>query len=152
MVPASVMESLRIFEALVRIETRLWNQLDRTLTAEHGVSLGSLVALRVMQSAPGDRVQHLAESIDISPGGASKLVDRLVVAGLVDRSGDDSDRRASRLRLTARGRRVAKDASRTSEEWLRERFAGALGPRGTQELESLLGSLSAHHEGQEGVA
>jgi len=145
-------ENLLIFEGLVRVETRLWNRLDRALNDKHGLSLAWLVALRVVQAAPGSRVQDLAETIDISPGGASKLVDRLVAAGLVDRATDDSDRRASRLRLTPRGRRVVRRGSATSEQWLQENLAGALSPRGAENLASLLGALSAHREAGEGVA
>ena len=102
-------ENLPLVEQLVRVQTRLWNQLDRALLDQGQVSIAWLMALRVLADAPGRRVQDLAEHIDISPGGASKLVDRLVGAGLVDREPDPEDRRVSRLRLTASGRRVVRD-------------------------------------------
>ena len=145
-------ENMRIFESLVRVETRLWNQLDRVLVDEHGLSLAWLFALRVVQAAPGSRVQDLAEDLDISPGGASKLVDRLVIAGLVSRATDDSDRRVSRLRLTPRGRRVARKASQASEQWVSKRFGEALHPPGAEQLGELLGALLVPHEAKEGVA
>jgi DNA-binding MarR family transcriptional regulator len=126
-------ENLQLVEHLVRVQTRLWNQLDRVLLADHQVSMAWLVALRVLQATPGTRVQDLADHIDISPGGASKLVDRLVAAGLVDREIDADDRRVSRLRLTAQGRRAERDGSRRAETWLAGRFgpllAGADGDR-----------------------
>lgn len=147
-----MVENLPIFETLVRAETRLWNQLDAQLRDRHGLSLASLVALRVLQAAPGSRVQDLAEEIDISPGGASKVVDRLVAAGLVQRAADDADRRVSRLRLTPRGRRAVRQGSTMSEEWLSERFTQALGLRGTDDLASLLGSLAGPSRPRGGVA
>ncbi|HET7278112.1 MAG TPA: MarR family transcriptional regulator [Dermatophilaceae bacterium] len=146
MVLLTMTENLRMFEALVRVETRLWNQLDGTLSDRYGLSLAWLVALRVLQAEPGSRVQDLAEEIDISPGGASKVVDRLVSAGLVERAADDADRRVSRLSLTPRGRRVVQQGSKLSEEWLSERFGQALGPHGTEDLASLLGSLAVRND------
>ena len=96
-------DHLRLFEDLVRLETRLWNQLDVALKDTGGVSLAWLLPLRVLDAAPGSRVLDLAQEIGISPGGASKLVDRLVDAGLVLRAPDETDRRASRLHLMLDG-------------------------------------------------
>lgn len=145
-------ENLPLFEALVRVETRLWNQLDRSLSDRHGLSLASLLTLRVLQAAPGSRVQDLADEIDISPGGASKLVDRLVSAELVERTADDADRRVSRLRLTKGGRRAVKEGSTMSEEWLSERFGQAIGSQGAEELAVLLGSFGSIGAAQHGAA
>jgi DNA-binding MarR family transcriptional regulator len=146
MVLLGMTDNLATFESLVRVETRMWNDLDRELVERHGLSLGRLLALRVLQAAPGSRVHDLARTIDISPGGASKLVDRLVIAGMVDRVTDDSDRRASRLRLTGRGLTVVQEGSATSEQWLQERFAAALGAHGAGPLQPLLAQLLSHVE------
>jgi DNA-binding MarR family transcriptional regulator len=145
-------DNLRVFEMLVQVETRLWNKLDRALIDKHGIPLAWLVALRVVQASPDSRVQDLAEDLDISPGGASKLADRLVTAGLMQRAADDSDRRVSRLRLTARGRRLVRACSETGEVWLAHRLGDALGPRKVGELQSLLTPLSQAGAAKEGVA
>ena len=141
-------ENLQLVEHLVRVQTRLWNQLDRVLLADHQVSMAWLVALRVLDAAPGSRVQDLAENIDISPGGASKLVDRLVAAGLVDREIDSDDRRVSRLRLTAPGRRAGRDGSRRAEAWLVSRFGPVIAGAGGDQLEAMLDRLDAALDGQ----
>lgn len=123
-------------EQLVRVETRLWNLLDQGLR-EHGrVSMAELVALRVLQRAPGRRVQDLAAEIDISPGGASKLVERLVAAGLVERTADAADRRAAVLHLTDDGYAAVRGAARLSESRLADRFSAEL-----PELSSVLTEL-----------
>jgi DNA-binding MarR family transcriptional regulator len=141
-------ENLQLVEHLVRVQTRLWNQLDQVLLADHQVSMARLVALRVLQTTPGSRVQDLAEHIDISPGGASKLVDRLVAAGLVDREIDADDRRVSRLRLTAQGRRAVRDGSRRAETWLAGRFGPLIVGAGGDQLEAMLDLLDAALDGQ----
>lgn len=135
---------VELFEDLVRVETRLWNALDLELVREHGVALAWVLPLRVLASAPGSRVVDLAADIGISQGGASKLVDRLVGAGLVVRDIDHSDRRASRLRLTPRGRRTARACSRTSEEWLAQRFGDTLGRAATAQLSALVKAMEEH--------
>ncbi len=136
-------ENLPLVEHLVRVQTRLWNQLDRALQAQGQVSLAWLMALRMLADAPGSRVQDLAEHVDISPGGASKLVDRLVGAGLVDRARDPEDRRVSRLRLTASGRIATDDGSRRAEGWLTGRLGPTISQTHAQRLGTLLDSLSA---------
>ena len=135
---------LQLFEDVVRLETRMWNQLDQVLKDEHDLSMAWLLALRVLEAAPGGRVLDLAQDLGISPGGASKLVDRLVGAGLVTRAPDEEDRRASRLHLTPAGGRATRAASATSETWLQRRFDAALGARRTGELAGLVGALRAH--------
>jgi DNA-binding MarR family transcriptional regulator len=145
-------ENLPLVEQLVRVQTRLWNQLDRALLDQGQVSIAWLMALRVLADAPGRRVQDLAEHIDISPGGASKLVDRLVCARLVDREPDPADRRVSRLRLTASGRRVVRDGSRRAESWLAGRFGPAISDSDGLRLAALLDSLGAAIDGPEARA
>jgi len=114
---------LTLFEQLVRAQTRLWNQLDRELAAEN-VPLGWFAALRVVAQTPGCRVHDVARVLDISPGGASKLVDRLVAAKLVDRSVDSNDRRASLLVLTKEGRSRLRRGEALAEVWLGEALPG----------------------------
>ncbi|MDQ6850332.1 MAG: MarR family transcriptional regulator [Actinomycetota bacterium] len=48
----------------------------------------------------------LAEAAQLHPSTASRLCDRMVGEGLLDRSDDPNNRRALNLRLTAKGRRV----------------------------------------------
>ncbi|WP_076262004.1 MarR family winged helix-turn-helix transcriptional regulator [Intrasporangium flavum] len=143
---------LELFDDLVRVETYLWNDLDRALKIGDHPSLAWLTPLRVLQKAPGSRVHDLAADIGISPGGASKLVDRLVAAGLVSREADEEDRRASRLRLTPEGRRATRAGAAAAARWLADRFDTALGAGPTQDLASLLGRLRAQGSTEEGAA
>jgi DNA-binding MarR family transcriptional regulator len=48
----------------------------------------------------------LAEAAQLHPSTASRLCDRMVGEGFLDRSDDPNNRRALNLRLTAKGRRV----------------------------------------------
>ncbi|HZZ48869.1 MAG TPA: MarR family transcriptional regulator [Pseudonocardia sp.] len=58
-------------------------------------------------------VREVAQRIGRSVSATSRLVDRLVSAGLVDRWEDPSDRRAKRLTLTDRGQGSLREFERT---------------------------------------
>ena len=133
---------LTLFEELVRAQTRLWNQLDRELAAEN-VPLGWFAALRVVAQTPACRVHDVARVLDISPGGASKLVDRLVAAQLVDRSVDSNDRRASLLELTSEGRSRLKRGEALAEAWLENALPG-LGAARRDELATWFATWGNH--------
>jgi DNA-binding MarR family transcriptional regulator len=100
---------------LIRLEIVVWDRIDARLRDGHDVSLAFFEVLRaVAAGAPeGVRVGEVAAALGITVGGTSKLVDRIVAAGLVARRADPGDRRASRIALTAAGRRVLDAASVT---------------------------------------
>ena len=81
---------------------RLQRELDRSL-AEHSGMSGSFfeVLLRIGRS-PGDRLtmSELACQLGLTSGGATRLVDRVVEAGLVERASCPTDRRVQWVVLT----------------------------------------------------
>lgn len=92
------------FDTLVSYETELWNALDRRLSGEEAVSLAKLEALRVVQRHAGTcRVQEVSDDLSITVGAASKLVDRMEAASLVQRLPNPNDRRSAVIQLTASG-------------------------------------------------
>lgn len=71
-----------------------------------GVSFDELVAIARLAQG-GAQMAELAADLSVAPGIATHLVDRLVKAGLVERSQSNSDRRVWNVRLTDNGIRVA---------------------------------------------
>ncbi|MDV3123736.1 MarR family transcriptional regulator [Mycobacterium sp. 21AC1] len=69
--------------------------------------------LRLVGRRPDISVRESAAELGLVPNTASTLVSRLVAAGLVVRTADDTDRRVGRLRLTAQAQRIA-DESRAA--------------------------------------
>lgn len=67
--------------------------------------------LRVLDRGPRTASQ-LAELLDISNPGSTKIVGEMVAAGYVERRPDPTDGRARELHLTARGRAVLATARR----------------------------------------
>jgi DNA-binding MarR family transcriptional regulator len=95
------------FDALVRYETVLWNDLDLRLQADLGLTLARLQALRVIDRRDGAcRVQDIADDLCITVGAASKLVDRLETDDLAHRAANPGDRRSSLITFSDKGRSI----------------------------------------------
>ena len=85
------------------------------------------------QCPEGARLTELAHSARITKQSMGALVDSLENGGYVERVEDPDDRRASRVCLTARGRRFARDARAFARE-LETRLAERIGTRRLEEL------------------
>jgi DNA-binding MarR family transcriptional regulator len=82
----------------------LWTRSAEGLT--HQVSASQLRALICIQRAGTTNLTHLAEALGAMLSSASRLCDRLVAAGLVERSPSVANRRELSLCLTQDGTRL----------------------------------------------
>ena len=132
-----------LFSDLVRLETALWNQLDRKLEVTHGVPLRWFEPMRVVSlSKKGHlKVNEIAEALMITVGGTSKVVDRITDAGYFRREPDPGDRRVSRVVLTPAGKRKLASASKTHRRELERLIAGTLDAKERRQLGTLIGRL-----------
>lgn len=95
------------WDAVARAATR--SRAHRRLVARAGVDLdraGWALLRQLAASGCELRATDLAELLDIDLPWVTRKVQQLERAGLVSRSVDDEDRRASRLALTSRGHEV----------------------------------------------
>ena len=129
------------FARLVRLQTRLWNELDAKLRLQHSVALADLTVLELVASINDCRVQDIVDTQHITVGGASKVADRLVTAGHVERSANPNDRRSSILAVTPQGRDLLEHAKPEIDDVLATYFTGALPPGGHTELDRLLTAM-----------
>lgn len=135
-------EVYETFSRLVRAQTRLWNAVDARVRAEHGVPLTQLTALRLVARTEGCRVGDLVETLHITVGGASKVVDRLVAAGLVTREANERDRRSPVLVPTAGGRALLEASGPAVDEVLRDELAARLSDADIASLHRIAGELT----------
>lgn len=107
-------------------------------TGYHDIRPAHAAVLQPLWAAPeGERLTTLAATANITKQSAGALVDALVAAGYVERMPDPDDARATRIRLTARGRRYARDVRAFGRE-----LEARLGRRlGAARLRQLRGSL-----------
>ena len=83
-----------------------------------------LLAIRGAKENPS--ISDLAEWLQLRHHSTVELVDRAVLAGLVDRRADHHDKRRQRLVLTARGERILSSLSEAHRDELR-RFREEMG-------------------------
>ena len=102
-------ETRRILDSIRRLVRALRLE-DRRTQSRHGVSAAQMLVLHALQSTDGVSLNALAERIATDQSSASVVVQRLVEAGLVSRVHRADDRRHIELRLTPRGRLLARDA------------------------------------------
>lgn len=114
----------------------------RAVETRAGISGAQLWALSVVQAQPGIGVGSLAQAMDVHQSTASNLLRALVEEGLVVSAKGEEDRRAVRLQLTARGRRVLARAPAPFAGVLPEALA-RLDKRTLARLERDLGAVIA---------
>jgi DNA-binding MarR family transcriptional regulator len=101
-------ERVVLFGLLLETNARLERQLGAALEESIGLPLAWFeVLLRVRRSDGGYlSMSELATQTVYSTGGTTRLVDRIVAQGLVERSACPNDRRAVHVRLTELGDRT----------------------------------------------
>lgn len=68
-------------------------------------------------------VMACGELLQLSPAGASQMIERLVQAGLVQRGETPGDRRVRLVHLTEAGRQVVEESIDAQQEWLQPLLA-----------------------------
>jgi DNA-binding MarR family transcriptional regulator len=93
---------------IVRSHRLLTDRLGRELEQDVGIPLVFFDVLINVGAAPEGRVtmSRLSNDIALTTGGVTRLVDRMVEAGLVERQACPSDRRSIHVILTPEGRTV----------------------------------------------
>lgn len=126
------------FNRLVRVQTALWRAVDDQLRGDDHVALADVTALHTVSAREGTRVQDLAATLHITVGGASKVVDRLVTAGLVVRTPHPTDRRSSVLSVTPAGHELLDRTSVNVEQVLSDKLGRVLDAEAIARLDALL--------------
>lgn len=118
------------WRAFLQAHARITRRLDEELRAEHDLSLAEYDALLTIADAPGRRIRmrQLADRVILSKSGVTRLIDRLVLDGLVQRDACLSDARGAEAVLTPAGLDRLRRASRTHLRGIDEHFLAALEP------------------------
>ncbi len=141
-----------LFSDLVRLETELWDRVDRRLREDHDVPLSWFEPMQVMDRVVDCRVVDIAEELSISVGGVSKLVDRIERAGWCVRAPNPNDARSSVVTLTRAGRRVLRAAKGSCDDELAARLGVAVSPERLASFASTVRDLRGHIADQQGGA
>ncbi|ODN72051.1 MarR family winged helix-turn-helix transcriptional regulator [Methylobrevis pamukkalensis] len=125
---------------LRRVSNDVSASFARRLDGE-GVTVAEWVVLRMLQDVGEVAPGRLAEAMRMTRGAISKLAERLVAKGLVDRLEDPADGRGQILALTAAGRAMVPGLAALADA-NDAAFFGCLEPAERSELERLLRKIA----------
>lgn len=121
---------LDAWRSLIHAHARLTRTLDEELQVAHHLSLAEYDALLQLVNAPDRRLRMsaLADRVLLSRSGITRLVDRLVAAGMVERSQCSTDARGAEAALTPAGLERLRAASATHLDGVGRLFLDVVDP------------------------
>lgn len=135
---------LGAWRSFLQAHARLTRLLDDELRAEHGLSLAEYDALLQLAQAPERRMRmnRLADSVVLSRSGVTRLIDRLVADGLVERHACAADARGAEAVLTPSGTDRLRSAARTHLRGVKAYFVDPLADGDLVTIERTLGCVA----------
>ena len=132
------------WRAFLRAHARVARRLDEDLRQGHALSLQEYETLLHLAEAPERRLRmgRLADSLLLSKSGVTRLIDRLVEDGLVERTSCSSDARGAEASLTGSGLARLRAAAPTHLEGIRDHFFGAINAADLPAVERALDSVA----------
>jgi len=85
-----------------------------------GFSMPQFMILLHVHYKESCSISDLSEKMDTSNAAASQLVDKLVQAGLLERAEDPNDRRAKKVALSPKGKRLIKQGIEERYRWVEQ--------------------------------
>jgi DNA-binding MarR family transcriptional regulator len=129
---------LAIWRNLHLADAMICAELNTRLNASLSCSLVEHDALAWVSAAPSQRLRmaELAGLLRVTPGGLTRIIDRTVERGWIERNRPAENRREVYAVLTAAGRDLLRSAREAYSGVLRDMIAG---PLGDADLSALLG-------------
>jgi DNA-binding MarR family transcriptional regulator len=136
-------ERLAVWEQFLRAHAVVTRALEAELVDAQALPLAWYDVLVGLNRAPNGRLrmQELAARVMFSRSGLTRLVDRMVDAGLVGREPCPADRRGTYAVITAEGRRRLRAASGVHLRGVYEHFARHLDDENARALGEALGHV-----------
>jgi DNA-binding MarR family transcriptional regulator len=134
---------LGAWRTFLHAHARLTRRLDEELREAHGLSLAEYDALVQLASTHGRRLRMsvLADRVLLSRSGITRLVDRLVADGMVERTACTTDARGAEALLTRTGLDRLRAASETHLDGVRRYFIEAIDGEDQAAIERGLGCV-----------
>jgi len=141
-------EALRLWLRLLTCTQLIEKQVRNELRSQFATTLPRFDLMSQLERSPdGLKMNELSRRMMVTGGNVTGITDQLVTEGLVERINVEGDRRAWRVRLTARGRKLFNDMAQQHEAWICDAFA-SLSPKEINQLHKLLGKVKQHSHQQ----
>lgn len=139
---------LSVWRGFLEAHATVIRKLEHDLLEHAGVPITWYDVLVHLSESPQGRLPHqvLADSLLLSRSGVTRLVDRMVDAGLVCREASERDRRVSYVVLTQEGRALLDRAGPGHIQSVVRHFARHLKGREVATLESFFSRLLERDE------
>ena len=135
--------SLRLWLRLLTCTRMIERDIRERLRARFAISLPRFDLMAQLERAPeGLKMNELSRRLMVTGGNVTGLTDQLVAEGLVERASMPGDRRAFRVRLTAKGKHAFDRMAEEHERWVIA-LLHELPERDLTELHALLGRMKA---------
>lgn len=136
----------RTWLAWVFTSRLLWDEIERDLRHDSGLSFGNYEILVMLSETPGRsrRMSELADATQSSRSRLSHAVARLEEQGWVRREACDDDRRGSRAVLTSAGFAALEAAAPMHVESVRRHLFDVLSPAQLAQLHEINDALLEH--------
>lgn len=128
---------------LIRSYSALTRGMSARLLERHGLHINDFEVLLLLSGAKDDAMRRvdLADEVQLTQSGITRLLDGLQKAGYVTRRSCDTDARVSYAALTKKGRAKLEEASETHLAAIRETFAERYSESELDQLADLLSRL-----------
>lgn len=118
----------RAWRALLETHRELIARVAEEFTTNTPLELKQYdVMFHVSEASNGIRMTDLANAVVLTKSGLTSLVDRMEVAGLIERRPDPDDRRATRIHITSEGWKRFAEASLHHREVVRQIWTARMG-------------------------
>jgi len=141
-------DELRLWLRLLTCTQLIEKQVRNELREQFATTLPRFDLMSQLERSPeGLKMNELSRRMMVTGGNVTGITDQLVTEGLVERVDVAGDRRAWRVRLTSRGRKLFNDMAQQHEAWICDAFA-SLSPKEINQLHKLLGKVKQHSHQQ----
>lgn len=131
----------------------LWRKMASELTREGlDLNFSQYIVLKNLKNGPA-MSSELADCAAINAGAMTRVIDKLVEQGVVERNPTPNDRRAWQVELTAEGNKLTKRLDKCGERTLSAAFDGVSAKQLTEleaTLEQIVSNLTSTHYGTNG--
>jgi DNA-binding MarR family transcriptional regulator len=137
-------DELRLWLRLLTCTQLIEKEVRNGLREQFTTTLPRFDLMSQLERSPdGLKMNELSRRMMVTGGNVTGITDQLVAEELVERVNVEGDRRAWRVRLTTRGRKLFHDMAQQHEAWIVEAFAG-LNAKEISQLHKLLGKVKQH--------
>ncbi|TDK47455.1 MarR family winged helix-turn-helix transcriptional regulator [Antarcticimicrobium luteum] len=110
---------LRLWLKLLKASNLIEDQIRRRLREDFQTTLPRFDVMSALARSPeGLKMSQISDMLRVSNGNVTGIVDRLTDEGLALRVAVPGDRRASQVRLTAKGKRTFAEQAAAHETWI----------------------------------